>query len=457
MRNEPSKLIIMTALFFVAVTSALAQSRPRPPAQPRPAVNDLTLKQRMTFGGQSMESTTLIKGARQRSEMNTGMGMDMVNITQCDLRRTIQISDRTKKYMISLMAQTDTSDTTEGAAPAPEPSTPARRGGTVTYTVTTTDTGERKQMFGFPARHLKTSMVVEPSPDACAQGKQRIETDGWYIDFGYEFNCSQDVPMARMGRPQRPGCQDRIRYRHIGRGRPGYPVNVTTTMYGPDGNVQTTMTTEVLELSRATLDPALFDVPAGYTETKNAQELYGMPSMSGIMEGAMGNRPRNDAGGNEMSGAAATKRPGTIRIGVVAINNKTDHAVSVESLRERLTSSLTGSNVDAVALNASSPAEAEAEAGQKQCDFILYTDISSLKQASAGRKVGGLLGRAAGVGSMGVDKSESRVDFRLVPVGSSSPQLESSATAKEEGDEASVGTALEREARMVIAGVRKKR
>ena len=83
--------------------------------------------------------------------------------------------------------------------------------------------------------------------------------------------------------------------------------------------------------------------------------------------------------------------------------------------------------------------------------------ISSLKQASAGRKMGGLLGRAAGVGSMGVDKSESRVDLRLIPVGSSSPQLESSATAKEEGDEASVGTALEREARMVIAGVRKKR
>jgi len=27
--------------------------------------------------------------------------MDMVNITQCDLRQTIQLSDKTKKYIIT--------------------------------------------------------------------------------------------------------------------------------------------------------------------------------------------------------------------------------------------------------------------------------------------------------------------------------------------------------------------
>jgi hypothetical protein len=49
-------------------------------------------------------------------------------------------------------------------------------------------------------------------------------------------------------------------------------------MYGPDGQVMFTSTKEVVELSREALDPALFDVPAGYTETTNTQELY-MPAM----------------------------------------------------------------------------------------------------------------------------------------------------------------------------------
>jgi hypothetical protein len=64
------------------------------------------------------------------------------------------------------------------------------------------------------------------------------------------------------------------------------------------------------------------------------------------------------------------------------------------------------------------------------------------------------LGRAAGVG--GIDKTESKVEFKLFAVNESSPRLQSGASAKEEGDEASAGTAVGQEARMVSAEVRKK-
>jgi hypothetical protein len=111
------------------------------------------------------------------------------------------------------------------------------------------------------------------------------------------------------------------------------------------------------------------------------------------------------------------------------------------------------SGIDAVALNALSETEAEAEAKAKQCDFILYTDIKGLK-LSAAKKLGGFLGQAAGVA--GAAKTEARVEYRLVAVGESSPRLQSSATAKEEGDEASVGAALDAEARAVSTAVRKK-
>jgi hypothetical protein len=213
-------------------------------------------------------------------------------------------------------------------------------------------------------------------------------------------------------------------------------------------------TKEVVELSRDPLDAALFDVPAGYVEAASAQELYAMPSMADVMQMSQSQQPAARDQGN-VSGVSITKAAGAIRVGVVQINNKTDRGVSQESLRQRLIGELQGDGVEAVPLNAISPREAEAEAKAKQCDFILYTDLTGLK-ASAAKKLGGFLGRATGVGSGGVDKTEAKVEFQLFAVGETSARLKSAATAKEEGDEASAGTALDQEAKQISAAVRKK-
>ncbi|MDQ2977549.1 MAG: hypothetical protein M3R69_19330, partial [Acidobacteriota bacterium] len=138
----------------------------------------------------------------------------------------------------------------------------------------------------------------------------------------------------------------------------------------------------------------------------------------------------------------------------VQINNKAEREVSAESLRTRLVGQIQSNGIDAVALNAISATEAEAEAKAKQCDFILYTDITALK-TSAAKKLGGMFGRVAGVGSIG--KTESKVEFKLYAVSETSPRLQSSASAKEEGDEASAGTAIDQEATMVSAEVKKKK
>jgi hypothetical protein len=225
------------------------------------------------------------------------------------------------------------------------------------------------------------------------------------------------------------------------------------TSYGPDGRVAFTSTKEVIELSREPLDAALFDIPPGYVEAASAQELYAMPSMADMMQMSKSQQPtvKRQSDPSDMGNAKAA---GTIRIGVVQINNKTDRGVSPESLRQRLIGELEGDGVDAVPLNAISPREAEAEAKAKQCEFILYTDLTGLK-ASAAKKLGGFLGRATGVGS-GVDKTEAKVEFQLFAVGETSARLKSAATAKEEGDEASAGTALDQEGKQVSAAVRKK-
>jgi hypothetical protein len=311
-------------------------------------------------------------------------------------------------------------------------------------------------MFGFQARHVKKTITIDSSPDACSPTKLKMETDGWYIDFSFGLNCEMSAAAMHGGPTPHGGCHDTVRFNQQGAARTGYPLQETTTSYGPDGRVAFTSTKEVVELSREPLDAALFDIPAGYTEAQSPQELYGMPSMNAMMSQiSKGQPPREDdldkalVPGNE-------KAQGAIRVGVAPINNRTDHQVSTESLRERLLSEIRENGVEAIPLNASSPAEAQVEAKAKQCDFILYTDINALKLSTA-NKLGGMFGRATGVGSGGIDKTEAKVGFQLFAVGETSPRLKSSIGAKEEGDEASANLALEQEANQVSAEAKKKR
>src|SRR6185436_10500392 len=107
--------------------------------------------------GQSTQSTTLIKGQRERSETSISVAnysMNTVSITQCDMKRTIQINDRARKYLVTPMDDGSSSDTT-AATGASRPSAPSTRGGVVTMTINTVDTGERKDIMGYTARHLK--------------------------------------------------------------------------------------------------------------------------------------------------------------------------------------------------------------------------------------------------------------------------------------------------------------
>ncbi len=454
MRKRFAGMSLLGAFVLLMILPAVfvAQRRPnRPAAQPAPAParNDLKITYRTSTSGQSMETTTMLKGTRERSEMKLGYGRDIINITQCDLRRTVQISDSARKYLVTPM---DTEEPTPaGGTSSSGTRQPTIRGGVITYTTNAVDTGERKEMFGFQARHVKTSMQIESSPDACSPMKQRMETDGWYIDFSFGLNCERGGAPQMGGMPSPGGCRDRVRFNRQGAARTGYPLQETTTMYGPDGGVVMTSTKEVVELSREPLDAALFDVPAGYVETSNAQELYGMPSMDQLMSQATGRTRVDDDTGANASVSSNRKAPGSIRVGVVQINNRTDRQISTESLRERLIGEIEGAGVDAIALNASSASEAEAEAKAKQCDFILYTDVASMKSSAAKK----LFGRVAGVG--GVDKTEAKIEYKLFAVGDGTARLQSAVTAKEEGDDASAGTALSQEARAVTAEVRRRK
>ena len=370
-----SKTTIVRTTIVIACLSLLSAT----------ASADTKVKTRQTSGGgQTYENTSYIKGKRQRSEMSGGQ---MIMIQQCDLRRNIQIMPQAKMYMIQPYDQPSTS-TTPNNTSAPS-SQPVKKGGVVTSTVTTKDTGERKQMFGYTARHIITTMEMKSSPDACSQNNTRMEIDGWYIDAAFALDCDISRPYTNYKPHASGGCQDRYETKTIGVAKKGYPVWEKTTMFGPEYGQNFSTINEVVEFSQATLDQSLFEIPEGYREVEDFASAFSAAAAS-----AAGSNMAETAGAATVTSTATqpsaapvntvpAKREGVIRFGVPAAKagnvaewmNAQNLAAAVQNT---LVQNLKGTNVEAVVIEATGAA-IQAEAQQKQCDYVVFATVSHKK------------------------------------------------------------------------------
>lgn len=363
---------------------------------------DTKVKSRQTSGGQTYENTSYIKGKRQRSESNNGQ---MIMIQQCDLRRNIQLMPQAKIYMIQPYDQPSAGATANTSPSTSQPGA-VKKGGVVTSTVTTRDTGERKQMFGYTARHIITTMVMDSSPDACSQVNSKMEFDGWYIDAAFALDCDSQSAYV----PRRPhasgGCQDRYETRQIGAAKKGFPVWEKTTMFGPNGAESFSTINEVVEFSQATLDPSLFDVPEGYRQVDDFASAfsaaYAVPGSSNSSNNDSGASSSVKSMASAQSSATSTavgpKRAGVIRLGVAkATTGSVGEAMNANDLalavKNTLLQYLKGTNVEAVAIEATG-AGIQAEAQQKECDYVVYSVVSHKK---GGGSFGSMLGKSASV------------------------------------------------------------
>ena len=257
--NRMSRQVMsgLTAMMCLAVCASIANA-------------DVKIKTKNTQGNTSTEQIVYIKGQRQRTEIGNGM---MVSVMQCDQQRSLQINPQTKTYLVNPFNQPANS-ADSAASPSPSRKDSASRGGIITTTITTKDTGERKQMFGYPARHFLMTMSTQSSPEACQQTRSKMEIDAWYIDAAFALDCMTDPRYQGYNPAGQSGCQDRNVVKQVGPAIKGYPVWSKTTMFDDRGAPTFTIEQETVELSQATLDAALFDVPAGYREVKNYAEMY---------------------------------------------------------------------------------------------------------------------------------------------------------------------------------------
>ncbi|MGZ8558766.1 MAG: hypothetical protein ACXWWC_10550 [Chitinophagaceae bacterium] len=147
-------------------------------------------------------------------------------------------------------------------------------------------------MYGFTARHIWTSQKIKPSPDACTmKDSMIIKTNGWYIDLP-QFNCPVQYTPNNISRPatiNQSECRDRYVGKLSGKGKLGFPLIETKTMIMVNGAAETTefeITIETLEFSTAKLDSMLFEIPLGYKQSLNEEELNDDLDVSDMMKHA---------------------------------------------------------------------------------------------------------------------------------------------------------------------------
>ncbi len=409
---------------------------------------DLHVKKLVTVGGYTVSTTeSSIKGARER-DVTQGPNGNTITLRQCDLKRTLTLNEQAQAYYVTSDPQDE--NAARAAALATGAPVPEASGGKITVTTTVTDTGERKTLFGFPARHLKGKISQESSPDACTKVSQSFDIDGWFADLPKtQAGCSTVAPPV----PQGSGCHDTVAAKKVGSGRLGYPIEENITIPNPDGTT-TTVTTRVSELSKQELPAEMFDVPPGYRQVNSLAELNGTPQMPQVAQGAVAsppaygqpqptpqiNRPSMAQMMNPITGPAAQlsmqqqamammqgmgnvnamggignhqpaaaqvaapqalgpKAPGKIRVGIAppdaqlgqGNNAGADYSTPIRNAEVAL---MSGPAVEIAALDSHVAMQLQAEAQQKQCDYILFSSVV-VKHASSGG-----FGRFAKMGSM---------------------------------------------------------
>lgn len=228
-----------------------------------PDFRDLTIKTRVTMDSRnSPVMTSYFKGSRMRTEMRNPDSTNPVaniNIYQCDRGVRLFFNDSSKTYS---SVPADPFQMRETASPVPEI---PQSGGEVTVTTDSVDTGDRRPVGSYQARHVKTTITVEPGPEAVSR-KSTTEVDGWYIDPPGMY-CQDNTKQGMGWLTAWSGRRDRVLFKRIGTAPRGFAIEETTTKH--EGETVFLQKIELLDISEKPLDESLFEVPPDYSPTRS--------------------------------------------------------------------------------------------------------------------------------------------------------------------------------------------
>ena len=354
-----------------------------------PVFADWKLSQKTKIAGEEMGgriSTVYQKGVRQRHEhkmdmgsqaedpeadaMMAQMGMSMptlpIQVTQCDLKQDLFINEKNKAYFI---------DYYDWSSVPPEklmrqPNQKMVIKGTLTTDTVMTDSGRRQQMFGLTARWLKVIQIIESSADSCdGASSTKLEQEGWFVTLSLESeSCPIQRPPSGNG-----GCRPRLIVKRAQ--NPGVMITGTMRTY-EGGKVAASFEIETLELSKATLDPTLFDIPKGFAEVDSLAELNNK-------------RGPVDTSAKTVYNDGSGPKTGVKTIAIDFFSGGGSSKVDQGELRNYISSKITAAGMSGFPINSQS------ELASGNFVNVVGVEITKIKESGAS-KIGGLFGKVTG-------------------------------------------------------------
>lgn len=353
---------------------------------------DVKATNRTTVSGQSFTTSVLMKEGKIRTESSGAAAPSTVTIQDCEGHRLIHLNQRAQTYFVAPLEDQ-------------QPVAAGSRRGEVTLSVNEQDTGERKQFLGREARHIKGTIAAQGGAGSCARDF-RVSTDGWYIDLPAAAGCAPPAEAALRNRMSASGCEAAVTFKRSGLERLGYPVWIDTTI--SENGKDFTIHQETTAIDTSTLDPALFLIPAGYTEVNSYRELVaGGPLHPPAPTSAPGtNATAPEERANAVAAGAShestVKKQGKLRIGITQVTSSADQTLATEGMQQQLVNDINflGGEAVLLAVDPNDRDAANEQAKQQGCDYVVFTNISDYKTATVGQKLGRVFNRG-GLGGVG--------------------------------------------------------
>jgi len=352
----------------------------------------------------SRTQTVWIKGGRLRSDSVAptlsffhpmSATRELSYIQQCDLGRTVHLDHKKKTYSITKPGENRPKTEAKVAKD--------RKGGYVDVSIQVSDTNERRNMFGFVAKHLKSTMTLTPGPGSCMKQGMTISDDGWYTDLPtYACEIQTEDTLSSMQETDQ-GCADEVRVNPGANPHLGFPLQQTRTFSMGGYSFQMIETT--ISLDRANLDADLFEIPSDFhpeTGSENADATTAQTTTNTAYTPPPANAPPTTPNPQypadwqnkalpqmaQITGSTGyeAKAPGVIRIGIVTptadMGQDFQGIDAGQLVQQSFLDKLKADKIEAVPI--SSGVLIQEEAKVKQCDYLLYVDIKRKKGGGGG-------------------------------------------------------------------------
>jgi hypothetical protein len=265
-----------------------------PPSQ-APANAGIKMTIRYGDAGNSSEHVMYISADRKRWEFRNSegerkadgslqliYGPRLVAITRCDLGQSFELNLDASEYASAQYPPRPLTKKQIEARGLHIPAKQASEKPTLRIEVTTTDTGQRKQMFGHTARHIITTRKQIPLEGSDSEPQETV-TDAWYIDLNQRLSCDYQGPegkkhpaytLAVNGKRPMP----KVEFISTGEPEAGFALRSLTTSkitYTlPDGTkkqADSKSEVRVTQLEQGPLDASLFEIPQGFRHVEHIE------------------------------------------------------------------------------------------------------------------------------------------------------------------------------------------